>query len=274
MKKTGCKRSLVFSLFIMLVFYGYGQRCQIENDYFQAGEVLKYDLHFKWGIISKKGGVASISTQNTKYAGKDAYKITMTSQSQGSARSFFKMDDTISSIISKDLIPLAYSKDAHEQDDYTKERMTYSYDGNNIKIRSIRHKNGNFKFDKTFQANKCTYDMLSVVFYARTLDYSRMVKGSKVNVDFVTAKKKLNMVILHEGTEKLKANDGKKYNCIKLSLKISDDAFADQEEAMTVYITNDKNRMPIRIDSKLKVGNARVILSSYKGNKYPVSTSN
>lgn len=261
-------RYFIILFFILLGSTSFGQQCKIGNNFFQAGESLNYDLHFKWGLISKKGGIASIKTSNVIYAGHNAYRMTMISRSQGSARSIFKMDDTITSIMTKELVPLAFTKDAHEQDTYTKERLAYNYDGGNIKIRSIRHKNGNLKFDKTFQAKNCTYDMLSVVFYARTLNYSNMIKGSRVSVDFVTAKKKLNMVIVHKGIETLKANDGKKYNCIKLSLNISDDAFANEEESMTVYITNDKNRIPIRIDSKLKIGNARVILNRAQGLKH------
>lgn len=247
-------------------------QCEINNNYFLAGETLNYDLHFKWGIISKKAGSATLRVANATYAGQDAYRISLSSNSKGAAREFFKMDDTISCVITKNMVPLAFYKDAHEADDYTKERVSYTYqpDGS-VKVRTIRHKNGTFKFDETFHRPNCTYDMLSVVFYARTLDYSNMKKGDKVSVDFISGKKRLNMVINHSGTEKLKVSNGDKYDCIKLTLKISDDAFQNEEDAMTVYITDDSNRMPIRIDSKLKIGNARVILNSYRGNRHPVS---
>lgn len=261
------------ALALLLVISGSAHsQCAIENNFFKTGEVLKYDLHFKWGIISKKAGSATLKTTDTTFAGKDAYKITMISQSEGAARNFFKMNDTISSVLSKDLIPLAFYKDAHEDDKYTKEELFYKYLPNKqIKIRSIRYKEGIFKFDETFNTQKCTYDVMSIVFYARTLNYASMKRGDKTTVDFITGKKKLKMTINHSGIENLKMGDGKKYKCIKLTLKISDDAFANEEDAMTVYITNDNNRMPIRIDSKLKIGNARVILNSYSGNKYPVS---
>lgn len=263
----------VILLCSFLVFGQYAfSQCKVENKYFQAGEVLQYDLHIKVGI-STKGGYATLSTRQVTYDGKDAYKMTLTSSSQGFARKLFKLDDTLSCIMTKELVPLAYMKDAHEAGDYTKERVGYSYPGNGtVKTRSIRHKNDNFKFDETLQFNGCTYDLLSIVFYARTLDYSTMKKGDKVSVDFVSGRKKMSMQIIHDGTEREKAGDGKKYDCIKLVLKISDDAFENSEEAMKVYITNDSNRLPIRMDSKLKIGSTKAVLNSYKGNMYPVGT--
>lgn len=274
MTKLDCK-TLLFILFLLFPIIKANSQCQVENNYFQAGETLNYDLYFKWGILSKKAGVASLRISNVTYADQDAYKASLISNSRGSARDIFKMDDTISCVVNKQMVPLAFYKDAHEGDDYTKERVSYTYQpDNSVKIRTMRHKNGTFRFDETFHRPNCTYDMLSVVLYARTLDYSRMRKGNKVSVDFISGKKRLNMIIQHNGTEKLKVNDGSKYNCIKLSLKIADDAFKNEEDAMTVYITNDMNRMPIRIDTKLKIGNARVILNGFKGNKHPVSKAN
>lgn len=278
MKKQTYFKHLIKGILLAFIFTiisgNLYSQCKIENNYFQAGETLNYDLYFKIGPFTKKSGKAQMSVINTTYQGQNAFKISLASSSEGLARDLFAMDDTISCIISKDLVPLTFSKDAHEDGDYTKERLTYSYNGNNTTIRSIRHKNGNFKFDKTFQTKNCTYDMLSVVFYARTLNYTNMKKGDKRRIDFVSAKKQMYMEIIHEGTENLKVNDGKKYKCIKLHLKITDDAFENEENAMTVYLTNDQNRMPVRIDSKLKVGNARVILKNYKGNKHPVSITN
>ncbi|MFR9165391.1 MAG: DUF3108 domain-containing protein [Dysgonomonas sp.] len=268
------KSGLMALIISVICLHTLNAQCKIDNIYFQSGEVLEYDLHFKWGLISKKSGWAKLKTLDAKYNGQDVYKISLSSASTGTARSFFKLNDTISCVLTKDLVPLAFTKDAHEDDDYTKERVTYNYSDGKIKTRSVRHKNGNFKFDETFETKDCIYDMMSIVFYARTLDYGHMRKGDKVNVNFISGKKRLKMTIVHDGTEKLKVGDDNKYNTIRLVLKISDDAFENSEEAMKVYITNDNNRLPIRIDSKLKVGNARVILKSFKGNKHPVNRSN
>lgn len=273
-----CKLKYIRFLLLMCIIgmstVSVSAQCEINNVPFQAGEVLTYDLHFKWGLISKKSGKATLRTQNVNYSGKPAYKISLSSSSEGTARKLFKLDDTLTSYISHNVVPLAFMKDAHEDGDHTVERLTYSYPGDgSVKVKSVRHKNGKFRFDENIQFNKCAYDMLSVVFYARTLNYDNMSKGSSQRIEFVSGRKKLSMQIIHEGYETLKVGQGDKFKCIVLSLKIKDPAFQDDKEAMKVYITSDANKMPVRIDSSLKIGSTRVVLNSYRGNKYPVTTS-
>lgn len=247
-------------------------QCKLNNTFFQAGEEMTYDLYFKYGIIYTKAGTSSLKTVAEKYNGVDAYKMTLLAQSTGTVRKLFSLNDTLSCYTTKDLVPLAYIKDAFEGKDYTQEEVRYTYNGKGVSINAKRHKNGNFKFDETITSNSCMYDMMSVVFYARTLNYTSMKKGDTSKVDFISGKNKVNMVIEYDGIETVDANDNKKYNCIKLVLSIMDNAFSDKKEAMKVYITNDNNRMPVRLDSKLNIGSTRAILKSYKGNKHPVVT--
>ncbi|MDU1891912.1 MAG: DUF3108 domain-containing protein [Dysgonomonas sp.] len=248
-------------------------QCKIENKYFQAGEDMTYDLYFKYGLIHTKAGTSTLKTVSERYNNTSALKMTLTAKSTGTARKLFKLNDTLSCYMSKDLVPLAYIKNAEEGDDYTQEKVTYSYSGQGVAINAIRHKNGNFKFDEKLTANGCIYDMMSVVYYARTLNYKDMRKGQSSKVDFISGRKKVNMEIKYDGTEVVEANDGNKYNCWKLTLSIMDDAFDNRKEAMKVYITSDDNRMPVRLDSKLNIGSTRAMLKSYRGNKYPVTTT-
>jgi len=263
---------LILGLTVLVPFTSSAQKCEIENNYFQDGEDLTYDLYIRFAA-SIKGGYANLKTKSVKYDGKDAYKMTLVSESQGFARKVFELNDTLACYMSKNLVPLAYHKDAHEGGDYTKERLKYSYSGNNVNINSVRHKNGTFRFNENLTFSGCTYDLMSILFYARTLNYNSMNKGSETTVNFVTGKNKVSMRIVYDGKEQVKANDGKKYNCMRLTLYIHDDAFENGKEAMKVYISDDDNRLPVRLETKLKVGSTRVILKSYKGNRHPLNVA-
>lgn len=251
-------------------------QCKVDNKYFQAGEELTYDLYFKWGLVNTKAGVSTLKTVSEKYNGRDGYKMSLVAKSSGMVDKVFSLNDTLSSYTTKDLTPLAFKKDAEEGKEHTIENMTYTYNSaGGVSVHTKRVKNGELRFDETINVNSCVYDMVSVVFYARTLDYSTMKKGDETRVDFITGKKKAYMVIEHAGIENVKANDGKTYSCIKLVLSVLNAnqlAFEDKEEAMKVYITNDNNRMPVRLDSKLKMGSTRAMLKSYKGVRHAVST--
>ena len=249
-------------------------QCPVNNQFFQSGEDLEYDLYIKLGFAVTKGGIAKLQTNTVKYDGKEAYKMNLVSETQGMARKLFSLSDTLVAYTNKDLTPLAYVKDAHEGGDYTKERLTYKYPGDgSVKIRSIRHKNGDFKFDEEITAPSCTYDLVSILYYCRGLDYSSMSKGTQTNVNFISGKKRGSMKIEFNGKEVVKANDGKKYNCNKLTLYIADEAFNNGKEAMKVFITDDESRTPVKLETKLKVGSTRAMLKSYKGNKHPLNVA-
>lgn len=271
-KKLAIITTVLMSLFAMQAT----AQCKINNTFFQAGEEMTFDLYFKWGLVNTKAGISTLKTVSQNYNGKDAYKMSLVAKSTGMAGKVFSLNDTLSAYTTKDLVPLAFHKNAREGDDHTIENMTYTYNpSGGITVHTKRVKNDTPRFDEKLEYTSCVYDMISVVFYARTLDFSNMKKGDETRVDFVSGKRKTYMIIEHQGIEKVKANDNKSYECIKLVLSImnaSEKAFEDKEEAMKVYITNDNNRMPVRLDSKLNVGSTRAILKSYKGNRYPVAT--
>lgn len=258
---------VLLSLLAILPLQQSNAQCQVENKSFQSGEFLEFDLHFKYGILYVKAGTSTLSVRNARYKDKEAYKLTLTANSTGAAKAIFYISDTLTSYTTKEIVPLAYIKDAHEGDDYRTERATYDYSSGKVKLRNINKRNNNLRYDTTLVSNECMYDMLSIVYYCRTLNYSKMKKGDVTTVSFFSGRKKVDMDIEYHGIESISANDGRKYNCIKLVLMMNERAFENKNEAMKVFITEDQNHIPIRIDSKLKTGSTRALLRSYKGQR-------
>lgn len=246
-------------------------QCTLSNNAFQAGESLQYDLYFKYGLLFTKAGWATLTTKDATYSGNNVYRTDLITASTGVARKAFELNDTLTSYISKQMTPLAYFKRAHEGGDFTDEQLYYSYSNNKVNISTRRVKDGRERFNKSMSVDQCTYDMMSVIFFARELNYSSMKKGDKTRISFISGQNRQNMDIVYQGTENMKANNNKTYACHKLSLVTSDDAFENTNEAMKIYITADNNRIPVRIDSGLKIGSMRVVLKKIKGNKHPIN---
>ncbi|NDW08402.1 DUF3108 domain-containing protein [Dysgonomonas sp. 520] len=242
-------------------------QCTLPNSAFQGGEFLQYDLYFKYGLINTKAGNASLRTTSTTYNGQSAYRIDMLTKSTGVVDAAFSVDDTLKAFVNTGLAPLAFFKYAHEDGDYNVERINYTYANNAVSISTTRTKNGKHRYTETINTNQCTYDFVSVVSFARALNYPAMKNGNRTRISFISGKKRQNMDIVLQGTETIKANDGKKYSCYKLSLVTSDDAFQNKKEAMKIYLSADSNRIPIRIESSLKIGSMRVILKRSQGLK-------
>lgn len=262
--------SIIVSIFLFTAFHAHAQ-CKIKNNAFRSGEKLTYDLYYKYGIVNSKAGIATLQTRHVNYRGKNAYKMEMKAKTLGLVNTMFTVRDTLTGYLDMNLVPMLFTKGALEGKDYTNERQIYTYPGNGkINIRTIRNYNGRLSFDETITTDKCTYDMITILAFARSLDYSGMRHGQNSPVQFITGKKLTNMYIRYLGTGKQKMNDGKTYDAIHLSLMVLDNAFEDQEEAMNVWLTNDENKLPLVIESNLKIGKMRVVLKNYTGNRHPI----
>lgn len=244
---------------------GADAQCNIVNNSFKDGESITYDLYFNYGIVNAKAGVGSLKTDMVNYKGNSAYNLRMQLNTTGLTGSFYTVNDTLVSYIDMDLRPLLFTKNAFEGKDYSKEVQSFSYSDEGIKVRTNRVFNGKKRFDETITTNDCTYDYLSVLALIRNLDYSGMKPGDQKQIQFLSGREIVNMAVNYNGTSKIKANDGKTYNTIQISLTIHDKAFKNSKEAISASLTDDSNRIPIIINTHLKIGAIRAVLKNVTG---------
>jgi hypothetical protein len=241
-------------------------QCKIENNAFVSGEKIVYDLYFSFGILNARAGKGSLSVTDANYRGVNAYKTVMTLNTSGLVGNIYSVNDTLTSFVDKDLRPLLFTKEAAEAKDYSVERQAYTYhEGNGVSIRALRTWNGEERFDETVTTDKCTYDYLSVLSYVRNIDYTGMQPGDRTFIQFISGRRPVQMFVNYMGTSSIKANNGKRYEVIDITMTIQDDAFTNQKEALKASLTNDENRLPVVIDTHLKKGVVRAVLKDVSG---------
>jgi 5-methylcytosine-specific restriction endonuclease McrBC GTP-binding regulatory subunit McrB len=76
------------------------------------------------------------------------------------------------------------------------------------------------------------------------------------------------MYVNYMGISKVRANNGKTYEVIDITMTILDDAFTNQKDALKASLTNDINRIPIIIDTSLNIGSVRAVMKSVKGARH------
>jgi hypothetical protein len=243
-------------------------QCKLTNTAFTSGENIEYDLYFDMGLLKARAGKGSLQIMDANYRGENAYKTVMLLNTSGIAGNLYTVNDTLTSYIDHNLRPLLFTKESYEGKDYSIERQSFTYKGNEISIRAFRTRNNIARFDEVVTTDQCTYDYLSVISYVRNLDYSNMKIGDKLYIRFISGRKPVDMYVNFKGTSSLKANDGKTYNVINISLTIQDDAFTNPKESIKASLTNDKNRLPVVIDTSLKIGSVRAVMRGVSGARH------
>lgn len=107
-------------------------------------------------------------------------------------------------------------------------------------------------------------------YWMRTLDIANAKKEIKFRLKWqLMIKNMICMCVM-----KVKKYETKlgKFNCIKLKPLLQEGEIFKEGEGMTLWLTDDDNRIPVRIESELRVGRITCDLKAYGGNKYPFTS--
>ncbi len=255
---------MAIALLIMSIAPGTAQ-CKFENTAFKSGEFLTYNLYFNWKFVWVKVGNASMSTVESKYHGKQAYRASLITRSSSNADKFFVMRDTLLCYNTTQLEPLYFRKGAREGKRYTVDEASFSYPNNKVHIKQHRLRHNGENVYKEWTRSECTYDMLSIFLRARSFNPEGWKKGTRVNFPITDGTQITPAVLEYKGKTTVKADNGVKYRCLQLSYMEKDKG--KYKEIVRFFVTDDSNHVPVRLDMSLKFGAAKAFLVGTKGVK-------
>lgn len=238
-------------------------QCKLNNSAIETNEHIEYALYFYWGIIWKEAGSATYTTSKTTYQDKEALKINLLMSTNDVADNFFKMRDTLTSIVSNNLEPLYHRKAAEEGKRYTIDEVFYNYQ-DNISFAKLKRtwKSGKAnEWDE--KRNECIYDMLSILCKARTFESSDFKKGERFNIQMATGKEVESLVLEYRGLENIKSEDKETYQCMVYTL-LKKEKKNKLKDFISFYLSNDNDKLLVKLKLNLNFGSAQVNLKKIK----------
>ncbi len=230
----------------------------IKNNSFREGETLSFRVFYNMSFIWINSGDANFSVSSEKYGDNDAYHIIGRGNTAKSFEWFYKVSDTYETYIAKEnMLPLRFIRNVHEGD---------------IKIHndvSFYHSKGIAVSDqKTFATPKYTQDVLSAIYFARNINYNNYKKGDRIPFSMFLDNQVYNLYIKYQGKERITTKMGT-FNAIKIVPLLIEGTIFKGGEKMTVWVSDDENHLPLRIESPILVGSIKVDLMDYKNLKNP-----
>ena len=132
--------------------------------------------------------------------------------------------------------------------------------------------NSNKPFLKdTLALPACTFDVISLSYYARNLDFEGLEVNDTIPVSVIIDNELFNLYIRYLGKELMKTKDGSRYNCIKFSALLVEGTIFKGGEDLFVWVTDDKNRIPVLVEAKILVGSVKALLISTIGLRYKMT---
>lgn len=250
------KKIILFLLLILTVSFD----SQNDNAY-DAGEWFKFRIHY--GFVN--AGYATLEVKDAVINNKKAFHVIGKGYTTGMSRFFFKVDDLYESYIEKESGNPAQFVRKINEGGYTKNQEGFFNQGAN-KIVVKDYKNNT---EKAFVIPRNTQDILSAFYYLRnypTID--KINPGESIVIDMFfddeTTKFKLKFI----GRENITTKFGVVSAMVFRPLVQSGRVFKEQE-SLTVWVSDDENRLPIRIKAELAVGSIKADLDAFKGLKNP-----
>ena len=241
---------------------------------FQSGEKLHYDIHYKYGFVMMKAGTANYQVNNTQLNQQPVVRTSLNFRTSSFFDKIYKIRDTLYSYLDvKDLYPVYHKRHVHEGSTHYMEQIFFSErNGNETKARIKRETKTAVKLDTIMKTELPGYDLLGIFAFARTLDYNSLNLNESFNISTFVGRNLVNIKVRYKGQSIVEKSDRLKYNTFRLEIDILDDAFDSEKNAMEIWISNDLNRIPIKIKGKLKIGAAEVFLTSHENLKYPFTS--
>jgi hypothetical protein len=225
---------------------------------FKSGEWLKYKISYSGWF---KAGEATMFLTNDTLDNKEFYHVVAIGKTVGPINWFFKVNDIYESYFDKkDTRPYKFIRNINEGG-YTKNLSIY-FD-HNLEKAIINNIKTNEKTEKNINAN--SHDLISIIYFLRRNFNLRNIDDNNeitINTFFDYQNNKMKMKYLL--TEVINTTFGK-IKCLKIKPYVKSGRIFKKKESLTVWVTADKNRIPIRVKADLAVGAIRVDLEAFSG---------
>ena len=222
---------------------------------FQKGETLNFRLTFN-GIYGGESNFI-VMKETQIIADKQHYHVHVTGTSSKLLDAFYKVRDFYDSYIDiNTLLPTVFIRDVTEGRYTKKEHYVFDQKKNRVKVR-----------DTVFKVNPNIHDLVSAFYYLRCFDYNNAKKGDFFPVEAFFEEESFPMGVWYVGKETIKTNIGK-VRCKVFHPKLIEGRVFQEQSSMRLYVSDDKNQIPIRIESDVYLGTVKAEISTYKGLKY------
>jgi len=252
---------LVFILFGSKFLSAGGDFCGLRNTAFQEGEIINYNVYYSVIGLYINAGSASFEVNQEKLNNKPVYHVIGKGSSNSSYDWIFKVRDKYESFIDTNTLqPLKFIRDVNEGGYKIIENVSFNKETNTaVSAKGV------------VKIPACIQDVISSIYYARNIDFSNYNPDEKTPFTMFLDNEVYNLYIKYVGKEVIKTRYGK-FKAIKFSPLLVKGTIFSGGEKMMVWVTDDANHIPIRIESPISVGSIKVDMMGYKGLRYPLSS--
>lgn len=232
-----------------------------KEDAFDTGEYLKFRIHY--GFVN--AGYATLEVKDAAINNKKVFHAVGKGYTTGMSKFFFKVEDLYESYFDKETgEPYRYVRKINEGG-YTKNQEGFF----NQKENRILVKDYKRKTEKTIVLTNNVQDILSSFYYLRNHpNIDKLKSGEAITIDMFFDEEITKFKLKYIGRQDIKTKFGTVSTMVFKPLVQAGRVFKEQE-SVTLWISADDNKVPVRIKADLAVGSLKADIDEYNGLKNP-----
>ncbi len=231
----------------------------LPNNAFAVGERLTFDIDWE-GVT---GGQAVMSIPDIRYVnGRKAMETRVEATSGSALDLFFRVRDRYETFMDADgIFPWRFEQHVREGS-YSKD-----YDANfDPEAQTAETSDGH-----EFKTPSYVHDIVSAFYYVRTQDLTHSRKGDVIHLqNFFNGKTNpLDVRVL--GHQQVETDVGT-FECSVIEPMVVQGGLFKSEGSIKIWLTDDDNHMPVKMSSKILIGEIEAKLVKYEGVHGPLSS--
>ena len=249
----------------------FGQALPSKITAFKGGEVLNYEVYYNWGLIWVSAGFATFSVKEEIINNKTLYHFVGEGSSKHNWDWFFKVRDKYESYNdTSNLRPFKYIRNSSDGGYWVYNDISFDFKNNKAIGHLKTKKKPTLQID-TVKISNSTFDPISMIYHARTIDFEKFKPNDEIPISIILDNEVHSLKITYYGKETIKTQLGT-FKCIKFKPTLIPGTIFKEGGAMTVWVTDDDNRVPMKIETPIITGTIKVYLKNVSGLKHKIKS--
>ena len=244
-----------------------GLYAQIPDVPYTDGESLTYVVKYKWGAVDTDVGEA---VTNLSYSN-GMFHAVITGKTYRFYDMIFRVREHFESkFYGSPLKPHYFYRDT--QEGKYRMRNTFHFNNADSTISARIQKYERTPKDTLIKSNENTYDIPSLFYKVRTVDFDSVEVGVKQPISFIIDDDVFNFYFILMGREVKKIKGLGTFRTLKFAVKLVGGSVFTGKDDMYIWVTDDENKVPLLFESPIIVGKVQGRLISWKNLKSPMTS--
>ena len=276
MKKTSSLfNNIGIRIFLMSIFlpgfFLLQAQCFKGNTAVGPGEYLAYDVSYQVGPVWTNIALVTFTTAKEVNNGKNVLHFKLSAKTYPTYDHIFKVRDYYESWVNVETFrPVRFQRyTVHKANTILSSQL---FPDGSSSVFSTYRLNTNPASSETFTVGACVFDMVTAMYFARNLNLDYLRDGTAVPVSALYGSEAYQVNLVAAGREIIEARDGKKYHCMKFRIRMPSGLKIFKENSeVNLWVTADKNRIPVYMEAEIFLGKVKIYLNDAKGMLNPMT---